>query len=99
MHIMEPSQVVSEAYRTDVIVTHSGRVVTGRIVPSADFRQSAVWVSTNPLRPDLVESIPKPDIESHTPSTASVMPTGLLSTLTREEILDLLAYLERPMGK
>ena len=34
------------------------------------------------------------DIARREPSTVSPMPSGLLNSLTREEILDLLAYLE-----
>ena len=34
------------------------------------------------------------DIEEETPSTVSMMPTGLLDNLTREEILDLVAYMK-----
>jgi hypothetical protein len=33
------------------------------------------------------------ELESTTPSAVSLMPQGLLDTLTRDEILDLLAYL------
>jgi glucose/arabinose dehydrogenase/mono/diheme cytochrome c family protein len=41
----------------------------------------------------LVE-IPKSEIEEYSLSATSYMPTGLLDTLTHEEILDLLAYIE-----
>ena len=37
--------------------------------------------------------IAKGDIESATPSKVSLMPTGLLDKLNRDEVLDLLAYL------
>lgn len=94
LHILEPSQVVSEKYRTDVVVTFSGNVYTGRIVPSADYRQSQLTIATNPLQPDQVTSVVKQDVESHTQSPVSVMPKGLLNTLHKDEILDLLAWLE-----
>ena len=48
----------------------------------------------NPLQPEQITTIPKDDIEEANVSTQSTMPTGLLMTLTREEILDLLAFLE-----
>lgn len=35
-------------------------------------------------------------IESIGPSKVSMMPTGLLDTVTRDEILDLIAYLYSP---
>ena len=38
-------------------------------------------------------TIKKADISRVTPSDVSPMPTGLLVTLSRDEILDLLAYI------
>jgi hypothetical protein len=34
------------------------------------------------------------DIDAMKPSTISMMPTGLLDNLTRDEILDLVAYMK-----
>jgi hypothetical protein len=34
------------------------------------------------------------EIANRAPTTVSTMPTGLLTTFTREEILDLLAFLK-----
>ena len=45
---------------------------------------------------DKVTKISKRDIISHEESPVSPMPQGLLNTLTRHEILDLLAYLVTP---
>jgi hypothetical protein len=39
-------------------------------------------------------TIAKKDIEESKVSTLSAMPTGLIDVLTKEEILDLLHYLE-----
>ena len=51
-------------------------------------------VAENLLTPDDVVLIPKDRIREQIPSKLSSMPTGLLVTLTREEILDLLAYIQ-----
>ena len=45
------------------------------------------------LRPRNYTQINPDKIEQIEPSPISMMPTGLLDTLTREEILDLLSYL------
>ena len=46
------------------------------------------------MRLDQVTEISKGDITAHHVSPVSSMPVGLLDTLTRDEILDLVAYLE-----
>ena len=40
------------------------------------------------------KEVAKADIEDRAESNTSLMPHGLLNTLTKQEILDLLAYLE-----
>ena len=48
------------------------------------------------LQPDEVEVLYADEIEERTPMKLSPMPTGLLVTLTEEEILDLLSFLQKP---
>ena len=48
----------------------------------------------NPASPDERIVIPRDRIESLQKSDVSMMPVGLVSTLTRDEVLDLLAYVE-----
>ena len=42
----------------------------------------------------LIQMVKKSAIKDRQPQTSSVMPLGLLYTLSKEQILDLLAYLE-----
>jgi putative heme-binding domain-containing protein len=93
--ILEPSRVVAENYRSDTFELRDGRVVTGRIVPG-DYRSPELTVMPDLLTPEKTITFSKSDIESHTPSPISPMPAGLADMLTREEILDLLAYLSNP---
>ena len=92
--IISPSKVVAEQYRTDMILTTEGKVLTGRIVMQSDFRSPELLIATNPLQPWKLTKVPKALVESHTRTQLSSMPEGLLNTLTRDEILDLLAYVE-----
>ncbi len=92
--ILAPSKVVAEDYRSAQIVTSDGNVLVGRVLPGGDYRSPTLRIATNPLAPEEVTEIAKSKIESHTPSPVSFMPQGLLNTLTKEEILDLLAYIE-----
>ena len=86
----EPSKVLSEQYMNTVLETVAGQVVIGRIVEETPEK---VVLRKNPLEPETV-TIKKSEIESRSLSKVSPMPAGLLNTLTKEEILDLLAYLE-----
>ena len=99
MSVLNPSLVVSEKYRNVQIVTNDGRTITGRAIANGDYRSPIVRVATDPLKPTQVVEISKRDIEIHRDSTLSPMPEGLLNTLTRSEILDLLAFLEAPAAR
>ncbi|MGE0609929.1 MAG: hypothetical protein AB7O62_22755 [Pirellulales bacterium] len=89
--IINPSKVVEEKYRTSVLQTADGETLTGRIVGGSE---TTLIVATDPLDPRQMRHLPLADIESQTTSSISLMPAGLLNTLTRDEILDLLAYLQ-----
>jgi hypothetical protein len=91
LSIVEPSRVVDDAYRRVQVVTAAGRVVAGQVIPSQDYRSATLTIATEDN--ERIE-IPKSDVESYTVSPISVMPEKLLNTLSRDEILDLLAFLE-----
>ena len=88
--ILEPSKVVSEQFANTDIVLNDGSTLTGRVVSAA--RDTLV------IRPSMlaaeVQEIRMADIKSREFSKLSPMPPGLLNLLTKEEILDLLAYFE-----
>ena len=88
--IIEPSKAVSEQFQNTTIVKKDGEDVTGRILEESD---KSVVVLVNPLTGDRAE-VQKADIQKRQASQISPMPTGLVSILTKDEILDLLAYLE-----
>lgn len=91
--IVNPSRVVAEVHRNLVIRKNDGETVVGRIV-GHDFRESILSVSQNPFNPGELIEIPKSAIASYEESPVSPMPPGLLNTLNREEVLDLIAWLE-----
>ena len=92
--IIFPSKVVAEKYRHVQIVTTEGKVITGQIIPGGDYRSPTLRIVTDPLKPNAITEIPKRSIEVHRISETSAMPKNLLDTLTKEEILDLLAFIE-----
>ena len=88
--IVEPSRVISDQYQATRFVLRNGREIIGRIVNLGGGRMT---VNTNMLDPNEGVGVKPADVEEMTPSKLSPMPTGLLNTLTLDEILDLLAYL------
>ena len=88
--IIEPNRVISDQYRAAIFTLTDGKSITGHI---ADMQKDRWSVITNMLRPRNYTQINPDKIEQIEPSPISMMPTGLLDTLTREEILDLLSYL------
>jgi putative heme-binding domain-containing protein len=91
LSILEPSRVVDDAYRRVQVVTTGGRVVAGQVIPSLDYRSGTLTIMTETN--ERIE-IPKSEIDTYTVSPVSVMPEKLLDTLTKDDVLDLLAFLE-----
>ena len=88
--ITEPSKVVSEQFMNTALKTADGKIIVGRIVQE---EADSVVVAPNPLEPATV-TVKKSEIKTRELSKISPMPEGLLNTFTKEEILDLLAFLE-----
>lgn len=92
--IIEPSHVVAESYRSLQIVTTDGNLYVGQAMVSGDYRSPVLRLAVDPAKPSKTIEINKNDIESQKYSDVSWMPAGLMDTFAKEEILDLLAYLE-----
>jgi putative heme-binding domain-containing protein len=87
--ILEPSHKIHEKYQTQVFVLFSGKTITGLVVEESG---DVIKVVENPLVSTQPVAIKRSDVEERQRSTTSLMPKGLLDKLTRDEILDLLAY-------
>ena len=88
--LIEPSKEIVEKYQSNTFVLDSGKVLTGMVVKEDAQR---VMVLIDPLGKAAPIAIDKDEIEDRVKSKLSIMPKGLLSKLTEEEILDLVAYL------
>jgi len=88
--ITEPSKVVSEQYQNITLALKNGDDVTGRLLDE-DSRRAII--QPNPLQNDTLQ-VPLADIVRRQPSKVSPMPEGLVNVLTKEEVLDLIAFLE-----
>ena len=86
--VLDPSKVIEEKYRPRTFITTNNQVFSGLVV----YRdKKIVRIANNPQ--EKPKEIAVADIEEETPSKISIMPNGLLVTLQREEIYDLLAYI------
>ncbi len=89
--IIEPSVQVSDQFKTHSIITLDGKIYQGRIL---DQNHQQLTVAIDPKAPSAVIEIKANEVDEILPGKTSMMPVGLLNTLTREEILDLLAYIQ-----
>ena len=85
-----PSKTVSDQYQASMFVLDNGKTVIGRV---ANLSGKTIMVMTNMLEPGNFTRVQRDTIEEVIPSKTSMMPDGLLNTLTRDEILDLVAYI------
>jgi putative heme-binding domain-containing protein len=90
--IIYPSHVISDQYASRIVVA-GGKSYAGMVID----RGAGVTVL---LPTGTKVEIPRDEIEDVQPSNMSAMPTGLLNSLTLEEVADLFAYLaaQAPSG-
>ncbi len=88
-NIIDPSAKVDDKYQTHVFNTKAGKVVSGLVL---EENANEVKLIENPLAKAAPTVLAKSEIEERAKSASSIMPKGLLDKLTREEILDLIAY-------
>jgi len=86
--VLDPSKVMADKYKPRTFITTTGAVHAGLVVHRD---KEVVRIANNPL--EKPKEIRVADIDEETESKISVMPNGLLVTLQREEIYELLAYI------
>jgi len=90
--ILYPSKVISDQYQAEMFELKDGKIVTGAIV-----RETAASVQVRTAEnPDKPVAIPKGQIANRATSTVSLMPEGLLESLSQQQIADLLAFVMAP---
>ena len=89
--IVDPNKAISDQYEATMFLMADGTVVTGRV---ANLTGGQYMVQEDMIKPGDFRRIEVADIEEMRPSKVSMMPTGLLDNLTREEIIDLIAYMK-----
>lgn len=89
-NVLNPDGDVAEAYRMVVLTTRDGRTIAGNVVAESDRTLTLRTVGDEQV------VINVSDVQSRDVTETSMMPPGLLDSLTDDEVIDLVAYLRTP---
>jgi putative heme-binding domain-containing protein len=94
--ILDPSEVMQDAYQLVTLTTRDGRTLAGNVSAEDDQQVTLRMVGQD-------TTVAKAEIQSREKSALSLMPEGLLKTLSNDEVRDLIAYLRTtkqvPLGQ
>jgi putative heme-binding domain-containing protein len=87
--IINPSKVINEQFVPSVLTKNDGSQVIGVVV---NLSGDSVTINTDLADPNQRTTVDRKEVKSIEPSPVSPMPPMLLAMLTKEEVLDLVAY-------
>ncbi len=87
MNILDPSRSVESNFRTYQVLTADGKVITGMLAGESANSMRIIDTQGKELQ------VLRDDIEEMTASTKSLMPEGFESSISKQEMADLLAFL------
>jgi putative heme-binding domain-containing protein len=87
LNIVDPNALVPYDYQVTVLKTKDGRMISGLERNERD--QTFDMITTNG-----VLTISKSDVAGKKRIETSMMPEGILDTLTEQQVIDLVAYLQ-----
>jgi putative heme-binding domain-containing protein len=87
--VLDPNAVVARDYQVTVLSMSDGRTLSGLI--KQENEQTLTLQTANEII-----RLAKTDVEERHQSNVSMMPEGLLATLSEQEVRDLIAYLAGP---
>lgn len=87
-NILDPSGEIQDDYKMVVVTTRDGRTYVGNIAKETDRQVTLRIVGQDAV------AINKSDIQTREVTPASMMPSGLLESLSDKEISELVAYLQ-----
>ena len=88
MNVLEPSAEIQDDYKMVVINTRDGRTYSGNIISENERQLTLRIVGQDQL------IINKSGILSKEVTDVSMMPSGLFENLSKDEIVNLMAYLK-----
>ena len=88
--IIDPGKEISDQYGATNFKMKDGSVISGRIMNLSEDRYQ---VNTDMMNPSSNTLVDVNDLVSIEPSRISMMPAGLINTMSKDDVFDLLAYL------
>jgi putative heme-binding domain-containing protein len=89
--ILEPSATINGRFYHTRFTLKDGTVITGSVVDAANGK---ILVAPVMMNPQATVAIAQADVKSEEPSPISPMPGGLLNALTKDEVVELMAFLD-----
>jgi putative heme-binding domain-containing protein len=89
-NIINPSAVISDQFGTEQIERTDGDPIVGRVVGEAN---GELQIMANPFAPDEKVTVKTAAVKARKPFNVSMMPPGLINSLSPDELQDLLAYI------
>ncbi|PAW65505.1 MAG: heme-binding protein [Opitutia bacterium Tous-C1TDCM] len=87
--IIHPSKEINEQFVPSVLTKLDGSTVVGVVT---NLQGDTVVINTDPAEPNSLTRVDRKEVKSIEPSKVSPMPPGLINMLTKDEVLDLVAY-------
>jgi len=82
--------VISEQYASVIFTMKNGETYVGQVAQETNYHFDVI---VDPIRGEH-RQIAKTGLEKKEVSPVSLMPPGLINVLTKDEVLDLIAYLQ-----
>lgn len=89
--ILEPSATINGRFFHSKFTLKNGDVVTGSVIETLDKK---ILIAPVMMNAHVTVEIAEADVKVEEPSPVSPMPAGLVNELTREEIVELMAFLD-----
>jgi putative heme-binding domain-containing protein len=88
--IINPDKTISDQYAATQYSMRNGSSVVGRLINEDKLNY---YISQNPYTPEALTKVPKRNVIKAQLSSASIMFPGLINSLNKEELKDLMAYI------
>lgn len=88
--IIDPNKEISDQYGAMMFEMNDGSMVIGRVM---NLNGDNIMVNVNMYDPNQIVGVDRKQLKGMKPSPVSMMPPGLVNVLSKDDVLDLLAYL------
>ena len=89
--IIDPSKVIADKYKNISITNRNGELIEGRLIGESG---DSLFISTSSSSASQLREVKLKAIATRNDSQYSPMPSGLMNSFTKDEIIDLLALLQ-----